>query len=187
MVKLENRLSPGSNLIESFPIGLRELPFHGQVNLRGNPDNRNFMTSAKSVLGLDLPLSPNKTSVGSGIKALWLSPDEWLVIAEDQKQNDLVWKLEKALMGEHAAINDVSANRTIFELKGDHVHLVLMKISEFDFHPRMFGPGDCVQTLLAKSQAIIEQTEPNTFHIYVRCSFGRYVGAWIADSCKEFV
>ncbi|USG63001.1 hypothetical protein NBZ79_08420 [Sneathiella marina] len=187
MVSLENRLSSASNIIEQFPPGLRELPFQGQINLRGDPENKNFMTSTKSVLGLDLPLSPNTVSVGIGVKALWLSPDEWLVVAEDQKQNDLVWKLEKALAGEHTAINDVSANRTIFELAGNHVHQVLMKSSEFDFHPRVFSPGNCVQTLIAKSQAIVEQIEPNTFHIYVRCSFGRYVGAWLADSCKEFV
>lgn len=187
MAKLESRMSSANNLTDSFPTGLRELPFCGQINVRGKPANKNFMTATKSVLGLELPVSPNKVSVGTGIKALWLSPDEWLVIAEDQKQNDLVWKLEKALVGEHAAVNDVSANRTIFELTGDHVHQVLMKSSEFDFHPRVFGPGNCVQTLIAKSQSIVEQTDTGVFHIYVRCSFGRYVGAWLADSFKEFV
>ncbi|MEH6546939.1 MAG: sarcosine oxidase subunit gamma family protein [Sneathiella sp.] len=187
MVKLENRMSPASNLKEDFPTCLRELIFRGQLNLRGNPENKNFMTSTKSVLGLDLPLSPNTVSTGSGIKALWLSPDEWLVVAEDQKQNDLVWKLEKALIGEHSAINDVSANRTIFEITGENAHQVLMKSSEFDFHPRVFSPDNCVQTLIAKSQVIVEQTEPAAFHIYVRCSFGRYVGAWLAEACQEFV
>jgi sarcosine oxidase subunit gamma len=187
MVKLENRQSPCSVLADGFPNGLRELPFLGQLNLRGNSESKNFSTSIKSVLGLDLPLMPNTVSSGNEIRALWLSPDEWLVITGDQKQSDLVWKLEKALSGEHVAVNDISANRTVFELSGENVHQVLMKSSEIDFHPRVFKPGDCAQTLVAKSQAIVEQIDHETFYIYVRCSFGRYVGGWLAEAFREYM
>ena len=85
------------------------------------------------------------------------------------------------------AVNDVSANRTIFALEGPHCHHVLMKSSEVDFHPRVFAPGDCVQTLIAKSQAIVEQLDEELFHIYVRSSFSRYVGSWLAESLAEYV
>jgi sarcosine oxidase subunit gamma len=61
-----------------------------------------------------------------------------------------------------------------------------MKSSEVDFHPRAFAPGNCVQTLIAKSQAIVEQVGRETFHIYVRNSFSRYAGAWLAEALVEY-
>jgi len=178
-------ITPAAAIARDFPAGLTELSPRAQVNLRGIPDESSFMTAVKTATGIDLPVTPKKVATGKGHKALWLSPDEWLLIGEGEA-DALVHRLENALTGQHVAINDVSANRTIFELSGPHGHHVLMKSSEFDFHPRVFAPGDCVQTLIAKSQAIVEQVEDDAFHIYVRSSFSRYVGAWLAEALAEY-
>ncbi len=186
MADQDLRLAPAAAVDLEDITGLREIPHLAQVNLRGNGEDLDFMSAVMSVIGSDLPTGPNRCNRGTEVKALWLSPDEWLIVGEDGKQHDLVWKLEKALEGQHVAVNDVSANRTVFELSGPHAHTVLMKSCEMDFHPRVFKTGDCAQTLLAKSQAIIEQTDAGIFHVYVRCSFSRYVGGWLKDSLLEF-
>lgn len=186
MAEQDPRLAPAAAIDLSDIVGLTEVPHQAQVNLRGEGDDLKFMSAVMSVIGADLPTRPNRCNPGTEVKALWLSPDEWLIVGADGKQHDLVWKLEKALEGQHVAINDVSANRTMFELTGPHARTVLMKSCEMDFHPRVFKVGDCAQTLIAKSQAIIEQTEADTFHIYVRCSFSRYVAGWLKDSFLEF-
>ncbi|MCF8468787.1 MAG: hypothetical protein K9G33_15410, partial [Sneathiella sp.] len=156
-----------------------------QINLRGNPEDRAFLAGVKSAIGLELPTTPNKVASSGASKALWLAPEEWLIVSE--AGDDLITKLEAALAGQHVAVNDLSANRIIFELSGSHSHDVLMKSCELDLHPRAFKPGDCAQTLIAKSQAIVEQTGETVFHIYVRCSFSRYVGAWLTDAQEEYI
>ena len=178
-------ITPAAAIADSFPDGLNELPPCAQVNLRGDITDPAFTDAVNAVTGIMLPDTPNKVVTGKVFKALWLAPDEWLIVGEGEAA-PLVQKLEEALSGQHIAINDVSANRTIFELFGPHCYQVLMKSSEMDFHPRVFAPGDCVQTLIAKSQAIVEQVGEDVFHIYVRSSFSRYVGGWLAEALAEY-
>ncbi len=185
MADNEAWVTPAAAITDSFPDGLKELSPHAQVNLRGDIGDSSFAEAVKSATGIDLPETPNKVATGKDFKALWLSPDEWLLIGAGEA-TALIQSLEEALAGQHVAVNDVSANRTIFELSGPYCHQVLMKSSEVDFHPRVFAPGDCVQTLIAKSQAIVEQVGEGAFHIYVRSSFSRYVGAWLAEALAEY-
>ncbi|MEX0583908.1 MAG: sarcosine oxidase subunit gamma family protein [Sneathiella sp.] len=185
MGKQESWITPAASISGRFPQGLTERAPTAQVNLRGRIEDTAFTESVKSVLGFDLPSEPNKVATGKDWKALWLAPDEWLVVGE-KDAGELVERLEGKLEGQHVALNDLSANRTIFALEGPHCHHVLMKSSEMDFHPRSFQTGDCVQTLIAKSQAIVEQVEPERFHIYVRASFSRYVGEWLAEALAEY-
>jgi len=185
MADQDLRLSPLGSVNEGFPEGLREIGFQTQINLRGNIEDTAFSAAIKSAIGVDLSSVPNKVSQENDIKALWLSPDEWLIVAGDGQQSALVQKLEKALTGQHVAVNDLSANRTVFELTGPDAHTALMKSCEIDLHPRVFLPGDCVQTLIAKSQVLIEQTDLEAFHLYVRCSFSQYIGAWLADTLNS--
>lgn len=178
-------ITPAAAIADGFPDGLKELAPRAQVNLRGDVTISALTEAVKSVTGIALPETPNKVATGKEFKALWLSPDEWLLVGEGEAAM-LVQSLEEALSGQHFAVNDVSANRTVFELSGPNCHQVLMKSSEVDFHPRVFAPCDCVQALLAKSQAIVEQVETDAFHIYVRSSFSLYVGAWLADALAEY-
>jgi sarcosine oxidase subunit gamma len=178
-------ITPAAAIAETFPEGLKELAPRAQIILRGSVTDSAFTDAVKSVTGINLPETPNKVAEGKEFKALWLAPDEWLLVGEGEADS-LVQQLEDALFGQHVAINDVSANRTIFELSGPYCHQVLMKSSEVDFHPRVFVPGDCVQTLIAKSQAIVEQLDKELFHIYVRSSFSRYAGGWLAEALSEY-
>ena len=170
--------------LQELNTGLRQLPAPVQINLRGSPEDKAFLAGVKSAIGIDLPTTPNKVASKGTSKALWLAPEEWLIVSE--AGDDLVAKLEAALAGQHIAVNDLSANRIIFELSGPHSPDVLTKSCELDLHPRAFKPGDCAQTMVAKSQAIIEQTGEAAFHIYVRCSFSRYVEGWFTEAVAEF-
>ena len=54
-----------------------------------------------------------------------------------------------------------------------------------DLHPRVFGPGRCAQTLLARANVLIWHVADgpeDTFRLFVRPSFAAYVAAWIADA-----
>ena len=133
---------------------LRELALDSQVSVRGEPRP-------------DFPVEPN-TSAG---RAMWLGPDEWLVI--DAREEDFP---------DAAAVIDVSGNRVCLELVGDDAEDVLAQGCSLDLHPSVFAPGRCAQTLLAKAQVILHRREAETFRILVRPSYAPYLRAWLEDA-----
>jgi sarcosine oxidase subunit gamma len=62
-------------------VWANELTSLGYVSLRGDSQDRNFVEKATSALGVALPTSPCTFAVGEGVKALWISPDEWLIVS----------------------------------------------------------------------------------------------------------
>lgn len=178
------RLTAASDQPAAFSI--RENPFASQVNLRGNPADAAFADAARGVLGCDLPVAPNTWNAGNDCQVLWLGPDEWLVVAPDGRNDSLCAALRAALQGVHHSVTDVSANRTIIEIAGENARLVLAKGCPLDLHAAAFNVPQCAQTLLAKSQMILQCVEAiPMFRIFVRISFAPYVVEWLTDAAAE--
>ena len=113
-----------------------------------------------------------------------LGPDEWLVTGPPSSRAETLEALEKAVGREGAAV-DVSSARVLFELRGPSARDVLASSCALDLHPRAFGPGRCVQTLLAKAPILLAQIdEAPTYHLYVRPSLASYVVSWLADGIE---
>ena len=111
-------------------ILFQEIPFVKKINLRGDPDNQNFMTSAESILNSVLPTNPNTYKNTGELKIIWLAPDEWLVIDENNKDNKLLEKLQQVLGDQEASATDVSENRTILRIFGNKVDTLLSKFRD---------------------------------------------------------
>lgn len=173
-------------------VKMAEHPFYGQVGLRGDAGDPAFLAATKQALGFALPLSAN-TVAGRGKKsALWMGPDEWLIVAAAGGAEKIISGLRRKLAGLHSAVFDVSDSRTIIELSGDKAREVLMKGCGIDFHPRAFGPGRCVRSTLALAQVLIHQTAQHkrtgapSYHIYVHRSFAEYMWTWLEDAAAEY-
>ncbi|SNS70102.1 sarcosine oxidase subunit gamma [Asanoa hainanensis] len=82
---------------------------------------------------------------------------------------------------------DVSASRTVLELSGPQARDVLAHGCALDLHPRVFGPGSCARTNLAKAQVILHQTAPATYRVFVGASFADYLARWLLDAAVEYV
>ena len=115
------------------------------------------------------PTDPNTTAEVDGATALWLGPDEWLVLGATE-----------ADYPDAAAAVDVSANRVAFDLAGEDAAAVLARGCALDLD--RFEPGDCAQTLLARAQVILSRPDPATWRILVRPSFARYLRGWLEDA-----
>ena len=169
----------------ALPAGVRDVPFATQLDLRADPANVTVMAALARALGVSLPLEPNTVIEGSEVSALWLGPDEWLIVGPLGPTVALEAKLREALAGARGSVVDVSANRVILELSGPAVREILEHGVSIDLHPRAFGPGRCAQTLLARAGIILWQTaaEPQAvYRILVRPSFAGYVVAWLEDA-----
>jgi len=149
-------------------VTVRELPPQTQVAVRMDP------ASVPAV----------EARLGGGPALLRLGPDEWLVVAEGE--TDIEAALREVLTGDRDAIVDVSDQRTTFELAGPHAREILAMGCSVDLHPRVFGPGRHVETMLARAGVILLQVDDApTFRLLVRRSFAAYMAAWLADATIE--
>jgi sarcosine oxidase subunit gamma len=147
-------------------LGAREAAFLAQVSVR-LPD---------AVGTLVLPTTPNTWVAASGRELLWLGPDEWLVVGEDDASELVSW-LEATTPDGHRSIADVSANRAVIELDGPSGRDLLARGCGLDLHPRSWRPGRCAQTLLARVPVLIQEREAVT-RVFVRPSFAGWLLDW---------
>ena len=143
-----------------------EVPFLTQVDVRcGHAD----------AARLGFPLEPNTVTGDLTRGALWLGPDEWLVVAAPGDPGVVVDGLEALLRDTHHAVVAVSGNRAVIELRGPNRLALLASACSLDLDPAGgWVPGVCAQTLLARAQAILEERSDAT-RVFVRPSFADYV------------
>jgi sarcosine oxidase, subunit gamma len=167
-------------------LSIRELAFVSQINLRADPNDANVMRRLAEVLGFALPVIPNTVSARDDRRALWLGPDEWMVVGPDGQRQALEQALRNGLNGGFVSIVDVSANRTVLEIRGPKARELLAHGVPIDLDAPSFGPGRCAQTLLSKAQLIVESISAHPgFYLYVRSSFASYVADWLLDAAAE--
>lgn len=173
---------------QEAPVMLAERPFLGHVNLRGDPADSAFVQAVEAVLELALPVQPNTVSEDKDRIAFWLGPDEWLLMTPPDGETELIHALRKSLAGLFAAVTDVTGGQTIITVKGSFARDLLAKGCPLDLHPRVFGPGRCAQTHIAKTAALIrpQDGQPPVFEIIVRRSFADYLWRWLEDGAVEY-
>src|SRR5262249_17870848 len=88
----------------SAGVVLAERPHRCKINLRGRTSDPAVVPRVASAIGLNLPTIPNTTTSDAGVTALWLGPDEWLLVARPGREGEIAGKLQDALAGCHAAV-----------------------------------------------------------------------------------
>jgi sarcosine oxidase subunit gamma len=166
-------------------IRLREIPFLTQLTLRVEPAS-GASGVASATLGMPLAVVPNTTRSRRDLSVLWMGPDEWLIVAEQDGKIDQP-ALQRALEGHHATVVDVSAQRTVIEVAGTDARELLLKGCALDLHPQTFAVGRCTQTNLARTQVILlsRDREP-VYWVFVRASFAEYLAEWLVDAAAEY-
>jgi sarcosine oxidase subunit gamma len=117
---------------------------------------------------LDLPAAPNTWSTRGDADALWLGPDEWL----------LVGTVETEGLAAADATVDVSAKRVLLELIGSERLELLAASCGLDLDPRVWQPGGCAQTLVGRIPVLLQEREGAT-RVFVRPSFARALVDWL--------
>ena len=169
-------------------VTLRERPFLGYLNLRGSPEDGAFLEAVEGEIGAPLPTEPNTVGEGAQARALWLGPDEWLLVTGPGEESGLRDRIEAALAGRSFAVCDVSGYYTTVELEGRSARDVLEKGCTLDLHPRAFAPGRCAQTLLSHAGIVLRplRGDASAFELIVRRSFADYLFVWVEDAAAEF-
>ncbi|MGW3369886.1 sarcosine oxidase subunit gamma [Streptosporangium canum] len=164
-------------------LRIAEVPFLTQVNLRLDPGGPAAGDIGRA-LGVPLPAEPG-TYGSADVDVLWLGPDEWLIVGEPGRERELETRLRAAAGTGHVAVTDVSAQRTTLLVAGPKARDLLAHGCAIDLHPRVFGPGRCAQTMLARAQVLLVARDGDEFLVLVRPSFAGYLVAWLLDAAAE--
>jgi len=173
--------------IEKAGISATESSFRGHYNVRGSVEDQKFTGAVQSVLGIDLPLEPNTTTSDNLVTLFWLSPDEWLLVTPDENDTTQVDALRSAINGLFAKLTDISGGQTIIRITGEKTLDLLARGCTFDLHPRVFMQGQCAQSTIAKSPALIHKVPGDDAHVVdviVRRSFADYLWRWLEDAAQ---
>lgn len=190
------RRSPAQHLTEQMAaaqvtgprgVSLKEIPFAPQLGVRARPGSRTAR-AVEDTLGVQLPDSAGHTTGDpAGLHAIWLSPDEFLVVDPSRTQaRGETTAVDNALEGLPGQVLDLSGNRTILELSGPSARAVLEKGCHVDLHPREFPVGNAASTLLGPVQVIVHHSSQQTYRILPRSSFADYMVRWLIDGMLEF-
>lgn len=165
-------------------VSVSEWCFTTMVSVRVDPTSP-AAHAIEGVLGTALPRTAGDVTSHGQHSALWQGPDEWLVVSQ-MPAEALVAALQESVAGAHAAVVDVSANRTVLELEGAAARAVLQKGCPLDLHPRAFAPRRAVTTTLARIPLVLWQVGPDSYRLLPRSSFADYVARWLLDAAEEY-
>jgi sarcosine oxidase subunit gamma len=150
-----------------------------QVDLRVDPAAAGPVGNA---LGVRLPTDPNTTAGAGGLAALWLGPDEWLILA-DPGNAVLDEATVRAALGDRpGSVVDVSAQRVELVVGGPSARDLLAHCCSLDLHPSVFPVGRCAQTLVAQVQVVLWHPVEDAYHLLTRLSFVDHLTAWLHDA-----
>ncbi len=188
----EGRTSEGS--IAEGAIEVRVLAPATRFIFRGGAVARR---AAGAAFGLVLPETPCRASTANGRAALWLGPDEHLLLAPagDAAATDpaaadpaaadptiLAAELEAALTGIAHSLVDVSQRQVAMRVSGPRAVALLNTGCPLDLDPARFPVGMCTRTLLGKAEVVLWRTDAVEFHLEVMRSFQDYVLEWLQEA-----
>ena len=138
------------------------------------------IAAAEKALACLLPRSP-KTSASKGDRtALWLGPDEWLVIGHgsglEAAANNITNDLVSAVV--------VSHRNTAITVRGPKVEATLNSGCPLDLSITAFPVNACTRTVISKAEVVLWRKGEQEFHVECWRSFSDYVWKFLVDGAK---
>lgn len=160
-----------------------EMAHLGKLNLR---TDKSASKSVKSITGCPFPPAANKFFTAGERHVVWLGPDEFLIICEAGKDEELAIALDRVLADQNCAVTNITDALTAFNLKGAAVRQILAKGCAIDLHPNSFALGDAAQTLLSHATVTLLALSNSELIVICRSSFAPYLHDWLYDAAFEY-
>ena len=173
---------------ESNGICIKEMPFVGKINLRGNAKDRDFIGNTGSVLDILIPTEPNTKIQNKIFQVIWLSPNEWLIsFLNDDHFVRIFEELNIKLNPEKTSVTDISENKTIIRIEGNKTTELLKKFMVLDIDNTLNNNLRVAQTIFVKIPILIIRNhlnqEKQSFDIHVNRSHTNYLRDILLDGC----
>lgn len=164
-------------------VRLTPLPRFGRLIVRGDEE---AVAAIGQGFGIALPRTACRAAAQDRNAALWLGPDEWLLIAPEGELEAIASAIESSLGDIPASVVDVSDRNMAIEVAGPKAVEAINAFNALDLDEAAFPVGTCTRTLFAKAEIVLWRTRPDTFHIEVWRSFAPYVRGLLDEACLEF-
>jgi sarcosine oxidase subunit gamma len=151
-------------------LGLAAGPAFARYSLRAGEA---ILPYVETALGFALPQAACRSASLGDRHALWLGPDEWLLICAPA--DTLGADLAMALSGSPHALVEVSCRQTALIMEGLKAAYLISAGCPLDLGLNAFPIGMCTRTLFGKAEIVLWRTGEAQFHIEVWRSFAGYV------------
>ena len=138
----------GGEVVEDALIGIQDAGPIGQMTLRGEVAGSAFAVLLLELTGGTVPDTLSVTVKGE-TRAVWMSPDELLLVLPRERVAPAVARAGEVLSGGHHMALDVSDARALIQLSGAMVPEILAKGVPCDVSDRGFPVGTARRTHLA--------------------------------------
>lgn len=142
--------------------------------------------AASAALGLSPEEAPCRARTQGDYSALWLGPDEFLLLAPAAGHDSLAARLGSALAGLPHSLVDVSQRQLGLAVHGRHASALLETGCPLDLEARAFPPGMCTRTVFGKSEIVLWRLDADRFHVEVWRSFAGYVSRYLMEAAQDF-
>jgi sarcosine oxidase, subunit gamma len=139
------------------------------------------IAALNKALGFALPKKAKTSASNDGVHALWLGPDEWLLLAP--ANSDLFTKFAK-VAAFHSAV-DISQRNAGLVVKGAGAADVINAGCPQDLSLATFPVGACSRTIMGKTEIVLFRMAADAFHIEVWRSFAPYAFDFLEDAIKR--
>ena len=147
------------------PSGSSVAPHAARFIFRGDADVAGLLPAPHSASSSRL--RPAAPKILGARAALWLGPDEWLLIAEGEEPEPMAATLDAALAPRAHSLVDVSQRQIGLELEGPLTARALNAGCPLDLREVSFPVGMATRTMIAKAEAVVWRRAPKRFHVEI--------------------
>jgi len=141
--------------------------------------------TAGDAFRLVLPTQACRANANEGRAALWLGPDEWLLLAPSGDMRAIAVELTNALAGIPHSLVDVSQRQVALQISGREASAILNSGCPLDLDPEIFRPGACTRTIFHKAQIVLWRKAAEEYHLDVWRSYSDYVRELLLDAARS--
>ncbi|SIT56274.1 conserved hypothetical protein [Mesorhizobium prunaredense] len=159
-------------------VALAVLPPAERISLRA-PDAS--VAALSKALGVTLPRKPKTSAARAGRTALWLGPDEWLVI-DEVGRDPLADCAEVTVL--HSAVG-ISHRNVAISVTGPAAAATINSGCPQDLSLDAFPVGAASRTILGKVEIVLLRTASDAFRVECWRSFSDYVFLFLSEAARD--
>ncbi|MER8369482.1 sarcosine oxidase subunit gamma [Mesorhizobium sp. M1348] len=175
---VERRPALAGQSLSGAGVTLAVLPPAERISLRA-PDTS--IAALSKALGVVLPQRPKTSAAKAGRTALWLGPDEWLVIDESGKDPLADCARVSAL---HSAVG-ISHRNVAISVTGPAAAATINAGCPQDLSLDAFPVGAASRTILGKVEIVLLRTAADAFRVECWRSFSDYVFTFLSEAARD--
>jgi sarcosine oxidase subunit gamma len=162
-------------------FALAEAPPAARFVFRGAEAAR---AACSAAFRAELPTRLGAAGEGERRVALWLGPDEWLLLAVDADAALHGADLEAALGPAAHSLVDVSHRQIGLLVSGPSAARALSAGCPLDLHLSAFTVGHATRTIFDKAEIVLWRRGASAFHVEVWRSFAPYLVAALTEAAR---